>query len=143
MVEDYLDGKGAREIAEGLGISGKTFYCWLGRYRSDGAGGLANRPSGPRSSPTRSSREVEQGVLGYRRLNRVGPARIALALGMPASTVYAILRRNGENRLYPKQRRPITRYEKEYPGELVHIDVKELPSIDKGPMEYQFTAIDD
>lgn len=145
MLLDYLGGvKGAGAIAEDLGISRKTFYYWRKRYLSEGEKGLRNRKSGPRCSPRRSPREVEEKVLDYRRTRKEGPARIALALGVPPSTVYVILRRHGENHLYPKVKHtPAVRYEREYPGALLHIDVKELPPIGGGPQEYQFTAVDD
>lgn len=145
MVMDYLEkGRSGGEIAEALGVSRKTFYYWLKRYRTEGVEGLSNRRSGPRTSPRRSPREVEERVLTYRRCQRVGPARISLALGIPTSTIYVILRRHGENHLHPKIKRPPpVRYEREYPGALVHIDVKELPALGDGAKEYQFTAIDD
>ena len=144
MIADYEGGRSAEEIAGNLAISRKTFYYWLSRYRREGIGGLANRPSGPRCSPRRSSPELEQQVLAYRKQHQEGPERIAIALGMPASTVYAILKRHGKNQLNPKQKReePI-RYEKEQPGQLVHIDVKELVALPGGSKEYQFTALDD
>lgn len=145
MVMDYLQvGKSAREMAEAMGISRKTFYYWLKRYLSEGEEGLRNRRSGPRSSPRRVPREVEARVLTYRRLHRVGPARMSLALGVSASTIYVILRRHGENHLRPKAERiPAVRYEREYPGALVHVDVKVLPALSQAPKEYQFTAVDD
>lgn len=144
MITDQQQGRNAQEIADSLGISRKTFYYWRSRYQREGSGGLINRPSGPRCSPRRSSAELEEKVLAYRKDHPEGPARIAIALGMPASTVYSILKRHGKNQLNPKQQREApTRYEKDEPGKLVHIDVKELVALPGGAKEYHFSAVDD
>jgi len=145
MIKDWEGGqKRVCQICGQLGISRKSFYYWRGRYLREGWAGLKNRRCGPRVSPRRSPPGLEERVLAYRRTHQVGPARIALALSMPASTVWLILRRQGVSRLRPKEpAAPARRYEKTYPGALLHVDVKELPQINKGAHQYQFTAVDD
>jgi len=70
-----------------------------------------------------------------RRRERLGPARIAARLGLPASTVHRVLVRHRMNRLAWLDRptgRPIRRYEHDRPGDLVHLDVKKLGRIPAG-----------
>lgn len=143
MISDYQGGEKVTVIAKRLGISRKCFYYWLKRYQAFGRDGLANRTSRPRTFPSQLSKDKENAILALRKRERIGPQRIAYRMGLSSSTVYKVLRRYGENTLSPKKKRLSIRYEKSFPGELVHIDVKYLPQINKGDKEYQFTAIDD
>jgi transposase InsO family protein len=111
-----------------VGCSRQTASKWLGRARR--GEGLADRCSRPRRSPRRTPLAVEQAVLRARRELRVGPHPLGWALGLAASTVHAILRRNGCSRLRPRlAREAVVRYERERPGELLHVDVKKLGRI--------------
>lgn len=130
-------------ICKRLGISRKCFYYWLRRYKDLGKAGLFNRSSRPDTSPARLRPEVETEILAFRKRNRVGPQRIALSLSLSPSTVYRVLRRHNENRLFVRAKRNFMRYEKSFPGEQVHMDIKYLPQINKGDKEYQFSAVDD
>ena len=70
-----------------------------------------------------------------RRLEKVGPDRLAIHLQLPASTVYRVLVRYDLNRLSHLDRAtavPIRRYERDRPGELIHVDVKKLGRIPPG-----------
>jgi transposase InsO family protein len=113
-----------------VGCSRQTASKWVGRARR--GEGLADRSSRPRRSPRRTPALVEQAVLRARRELRLGPHPLGWALGLAASTVHAILRRNGCSRLRERPSRgEIVRYERERPGELVHVDVKKLGRIVK------------
>ena len=96
---------------------------------------MADRTSRPHASPARTPRRTERRIVGLRVSRRLGPARIAWRLGLPASTVHAVLARYGCPRLAHLDRGtgvPVRRYERERPGELVHVDVKKLGNIPDG-----------
>jgi transposase InsO family protein len=120
--------------AESLGVSRDTAYKWLGRYRSEGRAGLADRSSRARRCPHALPAAQVRRVLAARRRRRQGPHRLAWQLGMPRSTVYGVLRRHGMNRLAHLDRTSgvVVRYQREHPGELVHLDVKKLGRIPDG-----------
>ena len=120
--------------AEAAGVSRQTAYRWLLRWRSEGEAGLDDRSSRPNNCPTRLSEEVEQAVIKDRVTEKEGPHLMAGRLGMPRSTIYAVLRRRGLSRLRNLDRTtgiPI-RYVKDCPGELVHVDIKKLGRIPDG-----------
>jgi len=111
-----------------VGCSRQTGSKWVNRDRR--GEGLEDRSSRPHCSPRRVDDQVEQAVLRARAELQAGPHVIGWATGVAASTVHAILRRNGCSRLKPPlAREAIVRYERERPGELVHIDVKKLGRI--------------
>jgi transposase InsO family protein len=119
--------------AESLGVSRATAYKWLGRYRAEGRAGLADRPSRPHRCPHALPAAQVRRVLAARR-RRQGPHRLGYHLGMPRSTIYGVLRRHHMSRLAHTDRPSgaVVRYERERPGELVHLDVKELGRIPDG-----------
>src|SRR5215218_4482069 len=123
-------------IAHEMGISRTTTADrWWGRYQQLGEAGLVDRPSIPLRSPRRTADRLEERILRLRRRERLGPARIAARLGVPASTVHRVLVRHQMNRLTWLDRptgRPIRRYEHPRPGDLVHLDVKQLGRIPAG-----------
>jgi transposase InsO family protein len=111
-----------------VGCSRQTASKWVARARR--GEGLDDRSSRPRRSPRRTAPAVERAVLRARRELGLGPHPLGWALGLAASTVHAILRRHGCSRLRPSPpREQVLRYERERPGELVHIDVKSLGRI--------------
>jgi transposase InsO family protein len=117
--------------AEAAGASVRTASKWVGRYRAEGDDGLADRSSEPLSVPNRTREERVELIAFLRRLRMTG-AEIAEVIGMPLSTVSAVLTRIGLgklSRLEPVE--PPNRYEKQLPGELVHIDVKKLVRIER------------
>jgi transposase InsO family protein len=122
------------QAAESVGVSRATAYKWLGRYRSEGRGGLADRPSRPRRRPHALPASQVRRVLAARRRCRQGPHRLSYHLGMPRSTIYGVLRRHGMSRLAHLDRPSgaVVRYQRERPGELVHLDVKKLGRIPDG-----------
>ena len=122
-------------VADAAGVSRATVYKWLRRFREEGPAGLEDRPSRPRSCPTALPARSVQRILGTRRRAKVGPHQLAAMLGMPRSTIYGVLRRHGLSRLSYIDRPtgiPIRRYQKDRPGELVHVDVKKLARIPAG-----------
>lgn len=121
--------------AESAGVSRATAYKWLTRYRLEGEAGLEDRSSRPLRSPRRTRAHVEKRVLRMRQRQKLGPHRISARTGVPASTVYMLLRRNGLHRLAWMDRptgRLIRRYEREAPGDLGHMDTKKLAKIPRG-----------
>lgn len=114
------------EAAEAAGVSPRTAYKWLSRFEVEGAEGLLDRSSRPRSSPTQIPAEWQNLVLEFRRLRMTGAA-IAKKLRIPRSTVARILKRHGLERLKKLDPViPVRRYERSKPGELVHLDIKKL-----------------
>jgi transposase InsO family protein len=129
------DGWPVRRAAERFQVSHTTAARWAARYRESGAGGMADRSSRPRSSPARTARRTERRIVSLRFTRRLGPARIGSRLHLPPSTVHAVLRRYHCARLAHLDRGtglPVRRYERERPGELVHVDVKKLGNIPDG-----------
>lgn len=137
LVERILiEGRPVAQVAAEMGVSRQSAYKWLGRFTAEGEAGLQDRSSRPHSSPRRTSPEVEQRVVEVRKTRAWGPQRISHALGLAASTVYAILKRHGLNCLHCLDRstRQLirVRYERERPGELLHLDIKKLGRIPEG-----------
>jgi transposase InsO family protein len=104
---------------------------WVGRYRTEGELGLLDRSSAPNSIPHRTDEERIEAIAALRRLRFTGP-EIAETLGMALSTVSGILTRIGMGKLGRLGLEPARRYERERPGELIHIDVKKLGRIQGG-----------
>ena len=116
--------------AEAAGVSARTAGKWLARFRAEGEAGLVDRSCRPRSSPRQTPPDRVHAITVLRRL-RFTAAEISQTLGMPLSTVSAVLGRVGLgklSRLDPPE--PPNRYQRRHPGELVHIDVKKLARID-------------
>ena len=134
LVQRVMSGRPVAHVAAELGVSRATGYKWWRRWREEGAAGLHSRSSRPRTSPTRTSAEIEQQVLELRREWRLGPARIAGILGLTPSTVHRILTRHAMPRLAWLDRPTGTpvRYERDRPGELVHVDIKKLGRLRDG-----------
>lgn len=117
------------EVATGMGVSVRTVQKWLARYRSEGEVGLADRSSRPHHVPRAISRTTRRQIARLRRQRR-SSLYIAHHLGLPLSTVVLVQRRLGLNRLRRLEPlRPVVRYERAAPGELLHLDVKKLGRI--------------
>ena len=130
MIERLRAGWPVAAVAAALGVTAKTVRKWRDRHAAEGAPGLADRSSRPRRSPTRMSRHEEKEIVTLRRQRLTGPA-IARQLGRPLATVGLVLRRHHLGRLSALDPRPpIVRYQRERPGELIHIDTKKLGRID-------------
>jgi transposase InsO family protein len=116
------------KAAEAAEVSLRCARKWVGRYRTEGELGLLDRSSAPGSVPHRTSEERVAAIASLRRLRFTGP-EIAETLGMALSTVSGILTRIGMGKLGRLGLEPAERYERERPGELIHIDVKKLGRI--------------
>ena len=114
------------QAAARVGASRATGYRWWTRYRVEGWEGLRDRPSTPHRQPRRLPPEVEAEILWARERSGAGPQVVGAILGHAASTVGKVLRRRGRSRLPREPRPPVVRYERERPGELLHIDTKKL-----------------
>ena len=113
-------------------MSVRTISKWLRRYREQGEQGLLDRSSAPGAVPLRTAEARVAVIVGLRRL-RMTAAEIAETLAMPRSTVSGILTTIGLgklSRLEPLE--AANRYERQRPGELVHVDVKKLGRISGG-----------
>jgi transposase InsO family protein len=111
-----------------VGCSRQTASKWVNRLRCGES--LLDRSSRPARSPRRTPDALEQAILRAREELREGPHVIGWALGIAASTVHAVLRRHGRSRLVVREpREQVVRYERERPGELVHVDCKKLSRI--------------
>ena len=124
-----LEGWSLVAAGESVGVSERTAWKWVDRYRREGVAGLEDRSSAPTRVPSRTSADREQLIVVLRELRFTTP-EIAETLAMPLSTVGAVVARNGLGRLpslAPGE--PANRYERPRPGELVHLDVKKLGRI--------------
>jgi transposase InsO family protein len=117
--------------AEAAGVSLRCAARWAGRYRVEGESGLFDRSSAPRRVANRTSADRIEAIARLRRL-RFTAAEIADTLAMPLSTVSGILTRIGMGRLGRLGLEQPVRYEASRPGELLHIDVKQLGRIEGG-----------
>jgi transposase InsO family protein len=130
MVERLRSGWSQAEGAAAMGVTARTARTWRHRFAAEGEAGLRDRSSRPHRSPARLAAAAEAEIAAPRRQRLSGPA-IARQLGRPVSTVGAALRRLGLGQLAALDPpRKIHRYERERPGELIHIDTKKLGRID-------------
>ena len=130
MVQRLASGWTPAAIARAQGVTARTVRKWRDRFAAEGEAGLADRSSRPHRSPTRLDGWAEEEIEALRRQRLTGPA-IARRLGRPLSTVGVVLRRRGLGRLRALDPRPpVMRYERENPGELIHIDIKKLGRIE-------------
>jgi hypothetical protein len=116
-------------------VSTVTARKWAARYRAEGARGMADRSSRPHHSPHKTSEQLKQQILRLRWRHRLGPVQIGGRLGVPPSTVHAVLVRCRVNRLSHIDRvtgEPIRRYEHLYPGSMLHVDVTKFGNIPDG-----------
>jgi transposase InsO family protein len=134
LVRQVGSGWPQAEVARQFRISRSTVAKWLGRYRTEGKPGLADRSSRPRLSPRLTPPRLVHSICTLRRRRSWGPHRIGWELGVARSTVHAVLRRSGLSRLAWLHRttREIVRYEHSSPGDMLHLDVKKLGRVPEG-----------
>jgi transposase InsO family protein len=126
-----IQGWSLTQAAAAAGVSERTTYKWLARYRAEGASGLLDRSSAPLWVANRTEERRVEAIAALRRLRMTG-AEIGEALGMALSTVSGILTQIGMGKLGRLGLEPAVRYERQVPGELIHIDVKKLGRIHAG-----------
>lgn len=118
------EGWRVAEAAHAAGVSPRPAFKWLARFRAGGERMLHDRSSAPARKPRRTPPQTVAAIEDLRRQRLSGPA-IARRLGLPRSTVGAILRRIGLGRLAAlDQKPPENRYERALPGELIHVDLR-------------------
>jgi transposase InsO family protein len=135
LVRRVHAGRPAAHVAAEMGVSRATAYKWLRRFDCEGTDGFADRSSRPHCSPARTPASVEARICVLRRERKFGSARIGFELAVAPSTVHRVLARHGISRLAWMDRptgRVIRRYERDRPGELVHVDVKKLGRLRDG-----------
>ncbi|UVT25304.1 IS481 family transposase [Rhodococcus pyridinivorans] len=142
IIERFRAGWPKAHIASAMGVSRKCVSTWVTRYEAEGEAGLHDRSCRPHTMPTHTPVDVEARIVELRRRERRGPDWIAAELGVPARTVSRVLRRHQVP--YLADCDPLTgaviraskttavRYERQRPGELVHMDVKKLGRIPDG-----------
>jgi transposase InsO family protein len=128
-------------LSERHGIARPVLSRWWARYQTCDLAGLQPKSRRPHHSPTRHVAAVAETIDAARDFGW-GVGRIADELGIGHGTVQRALERTGRNRLPRPARRPVRRYEKTRPGELLHLDLKYLPQLGHRP-EFEYAAIDD
>jgi transposase InsO family protein len=133
LVERIAGGWPISAAAGAAGVSRQSGSKWWNRYRRLGAAGLVDRSS----RVHRQARALDIAVIDHlcalRRQLRIGPHRLAWQTGLSRSTIYAVLRRHRLSRLDRLEPRPaVVRYERAAPGELLHLDTKQLGRIGAG-----------
>ncbi|MFJ3080668.1 leucine zipper domain-containing protein, partial [Streptomyces halstedii] len=135
LVDRVRSGRPVAHVAAEMGISRPTAHKWLRRWHCEGESGLIDRSSRPHRTPHRTTAATEARICRLRQDRKLGPARIGPILGLPTSTVHRVLTRHRLNRLSWLDRPTgtvIRRYERDHPGELIHVDVKKLGRIPDG-----------
>jgi transposase InsO family protein len=131
LIERLERGEHPEDVACAMGVSIRTVYKWRLRYREEGFSGLQDRSSRPLNSPAETLETIETQVIALRREKRIYDL-IAKQTGLSRATVGRILMRHGLNRwrdLEPAA--PVIRYEKDSPGEMIHMDIKKLGKFDR------------
>ena len=119
-------GQTPKSVATDLGVCERTVRKWVARFRAEGSEGLKDRSSRPHTLRRPTPAPVVRQIIALRR-RRWSGAQIAAELGVSTATVSRVLRREGLNRLNALEPpEPVRRYERENPGELIHIDIKKL-----------------
>ncbi|MBD7996933.1 IS481 family transposase [Arthrobacter sp. Sa2CUA1] len=142
LVQRVTAGRPVAHVAKEMGISRPTAYRWVNRYQEEGPAGLEDRSSRPKSCPHATTPQKTAEVLAARTEHRSGPSDLAARTGVGARTISRILTRAGMPKLWDLD--PLTgvriraaratdrRYEREAPGDMIHIDVKKLGRIPDG-----------
>ena len=142
LIQRVTEGRPVAHVAKEMGISRPTAYRWVNRYRDQGLPGLEDRSSRPKTCPHATTPEKAAEVLAARTEHRSGPSDLAARTGVGARTVSRILARAHVPKLWELD--PLTgiriraaraterRYERDAPGDMIHIDVKKLGRIPDG-----------
>ncbi len=131
LVQAVLSGQTPKAAAQAAGVCPRTVRKWVCRFQTEGREGLTDRSSRPqrlyRPTPAAAVEQVER-----LRRQRLTGQQIAADLGLSPATVSRILKRLGLNRIRDLEpAEPVRRYEREHPGDMIHIDIKKLGRFDK------------
>ncbi len=130
IVSQVASGQTPKAVSQAVGVCPRTVRKWVARYRAEGASGLRDRSSRPHRLHNPTPTWLVERIAVLRRQRFTG-ARIAKETGLSPATVSRVLRRLGLNRLKALEpAEPVRRYQREHPGELIHIDIKKLGRID-------------
>ncbi|HLV56690.1 MAG TPA: leucine zipper domain-containing protein, partial [Actinotalea caeni] len=142
LVRRILAGRPVSHVAKEMGVSRQCAHRWVSRYREHGEVGLVDRSSRPVSSPTATPAATAAAVLELRSRERLGRDEIARQCGVGPRTASRLIARAGLPALHEldpvtgialrASRRTQVRYERDAPGDLIHIDVKKLGRIPEG-----------
>ncbi|MGY0389509.1 IS481 family transposase [Nocardioides sp. WG-D5] len=142
IIDRHRAGWPRAHIAKAMGISRRCVAKWIGRFEAEGEAGLADRSSRPHSCPRRTTPQVEASILELRTRERRGRDWVAAELNISPRTVSRVLARHAAphlcdldsitGELLRASKKTTVRYERERPGELVHMDVKKLGKIPDG-----------
>ena len=129
LVHRILGGMPVTSAAEAAGVSRRTAFKWKSRYREAGEAALVDRSSRPHRMPRQAHPVRVEEVLRLRRRRHTSP-QIAMRVGLSTATVARILARHGLSRLKSlESKEPAVRYQRDRPGELIHVDIKKLGRI--------------
>jgi transposase InsO family protein len=129
IVRQVESGQTPEAVAEAVGVCPRTVRKWVDRYRREGLAGLKDRSSRPHRLHRPTHQAVIEEIERLRRQRWTGK-QIAVQVGVSPATVSRVLRRLGLNKLSALEpAEPIRRYEREHPGELIHLDIKKLGRI--------------
>ena len=131
IARQVASGQTPKAAARAAGVCPRTVRKWVARYKTEGIEGLRDRSSRPHRLYRPTPAAIVEQVEALRRQRWTGK-QIAVEVGVSPATVSRILKRLGLNRvkaLEPAE--PIRRYEREHPGELIHIDIKKLGRFDR------------
>ena len=126
VVSQALGGEPSQAVSESAGVCPRTVCKWVRRYRQEGLAGLEDRSSRPHRLYRPTPQRIIERIEALRRQRMTGKA-IAGEVGVSPATVSRVLKRLGLNRLKALEpAEPVQRYERERPGELIHLDIKKL-----------------
>jgi transposase len=129
IVRQVESGQTPEAVAEAAGVCSRTIRKWVDQYRREGLAGLHDRSSRPHRLRQPTSQAIVEEIERLRRQRWTGK-QIAAKTGVSPATVSRVLRRLGLNKLSALEpAEPVRRYEREKPGELIHIDIKKLGRI--------------
>ena len=121
-------GQTLKAVSEAVGVCPRTVRKWVDRYRREGLAGLQDRSSRPHRLRQPTPQPVVENIEQLRRQRWTGK-QIAAETGVSPATVSRVLRRLGLHKLSALEPEPVRRYERENPGELIHLDIKKLGKI--------------
>ena len=131
IVRQVANGQAPKAAAGAAGVCPRTVRKWIARYKTEGIEGLRDRSSRPHRLYRPTPAAIVEQVEALRRQRWTGK-QIAAEVGVSPATVSRILRRLGLNRIKALEpAEPVRRYEREHPGELIHIDIKKLGRFDR------------